>query len=60
MNANQPRWIYLPSLQAWIDLFRFASDEEPKVRLSFVRASEKIATNTPDGKVCHALPFFIE
>ena len=32
----------------WIDLFRFASDEEPKVRLSFIWASENIATNTPD------------
>ena len=29
-------------------LFRFASDEEPKVRLSFIWASENIATNTPD------------
>lgn len=32
----------------WADLFRFAADEEPKVRLSFVWASENIATNTPD------------
>ncbi len=32
----------------WMDLFRFASDEEPKVRLSFIWASENIATNTPD------------
>ena len=32
----------------WIDLFRFASDEEAKVRLSFIWASENIATNTPD------------
>ena len=32
----------------WTDLFRFASDEEPKVRLSFIWASENIATNTPD------------
>ena len=31
----------------WIDLFRFASDEEAKVRLSFIWASENIATNTP-------------
>ena len=30
------------------DLFRFASDEEPKVRLSFIWASENIATNTPE------------
>ena len=31
----------------WTDLFRFASDEEAKVRLSFIWASENIATNTP-------------
>jgi hypothetical protein len=32
----------------WTNLFNFASDEEPKVRLSFIWASENIATNTPD------------
>lgn len=32
----------------WAGLFRFASDREPKVRLSFIWASENIATNTPD------------
>ena len=32
----------------WTELFRFASDEEAKVRLSFIWASENIATNTPD------------
>jgi len=32
----------------WADLFRFADDEEAKVRLAFVWASENIATNTPD------------
>ena len=32
----------------WDGLFRLASDEEPKVRLSFIWASENIATNTPD------------
>ena len=32
----------------WKELFRFASDEEPKIRLSFIWASENIATNTPD------------
>ena len=32
----------------WENLFRFANDEEPKVRLSFIWASENIATNTPD------------
>ena len=39
------------------DLFRFASDEEPKVRLSFIWASENIATNTPDIYKEH-LPIF--
>lgn len=32
----------------WKDLFRFSADEEPNVRLSFIWASENIATNTPD------------
>ena len=32
----------------WMDLFRFASDREPRVRLSFIWASENIATYTPD------------
>ena len=32
----------------WADLFRFADDEEAKVRLAFVWSSENIATNTPD------------
>ena len=33
----------------WKELFRFADDEEPKVRLSFIWASENIATNTPEN-----------
>lgn len=32
----------------WNDLFRFAKDEAPNVRLNFIWASENIATNTPD------------
>ena len=32
----------------WADLFRFADDEEAPVRLSFIWASENIATTTPD------------
>ncbi len=32
----------------WTDLFRFACDEEPKVRLAFIWASENIATNMPE------------
>ena len=32
----------------WADLFRFAADEEAKVRLSFIWASENIASSTPE------------
>ena len=32
----------------WASLFHFASDEEPKVRLAFIWASENIATNMPE------------
>ena len=32
----------------WNDLFRFAKDEAPNVRLNFIWASENIATNTSD------------
>lgn len=32
----------------WKGLFRFAADEDANVRLSFIWASENIATNTPD------------
>lgn len=32
----------------WEDMFKSADDSEPKVRLSFIWASENIATNTPD------------
>ena len=32
----------------WLSLFRFASDTDAKVRLSFIWASENIAVNTPD------------
>ena len=32
----------------WSSLFHFANDEDAKVRLSFIWASENIATNTPD------------
>jgi len=34
--------------QYWSSLFRFANDDDAKVRLSFIWASENIATNTPD------------
>lgn len=36
--------------QYWTNLFRFASDEEAKVRLSFIWTSENIATNAPDSR----------
>lgn len=42
----------------WTDLFRFASDAEANVRLSFIWASENIATNTPD--IYEDLPIFEE
>jgi HEAT repeat protein len=32
----------------WNDLFRFAKDEAPNVRLNYIWASENIATNTPE------------
>jgi HEAT repeat protein len=32
----------------WAGMFRFATDEASNVRLSFIWASENIATNTPD------------
>ena len=41
----------------WPSLFRFAADEEAKVRLSFIWASENIATNTPDVYQDH-MPVF--
>ncbi len=41
----------------WENLFKYATDEEPKVRLSFIWASENIATNTPDFYEGH-MPVF--
>ena len=41
----------------WAGLFRFASDAAAKVRLSFIWASENIATNTPDVYEGH-MPVF--
>ena len=32
----------------WNDLFRFAKDQAPNVRLNFIWSAENIATNTPD------------
>ena len=43
----------------WLELFRFASDEDAKVRLSFIWASENIATNTPGIYEDH-MPVFEE
>ncbi len=43
----------------WDDMFRFASDEEAKVRLRFIWASENIAVNTPDIYEDH-MPVFAE
>ena len=41
----------------WEDLFYLACDQEPKVRLSFIWASENIASNTPDLYEKH-MPLF--
>ena len=41
----------------WAGLFRFASDEDAKVRLALIWASENIATNTPDVYANH-MPVF--
>ena len=38
-------------------MFRFACDEESKVRLAFIWASENIATNTPDLYADHMSVF---
>ena len=43
----------------WQSLFRFASDEDAKIRLSFIWASENIATNTPDVYEAY-MPVFAE
>ena len=43
----------------WQSLFRFASDEDAKVRVSFIWASENIATNTPDVYEAY-VPVFAE
>ncbi len=43
----------------WTDLFRFASDKAPKVRLAFIWASENIAANTPAIYEKH-MPVFAE
>jgi HEAT repeat protein len=32
----------------WEEMFRFAEDKEPNIRLSFIWASENIATNNPE------------
>lgn len=41
----------------WADLFRFAADEDAKVRLSFIWASENIASNTPGIYADHMAVF---
>lgn len=49
---------YFESIKAyWLDLFRFAADKAPCVRLAFIWASENIATNSPDPYQEH-LPVF--
>ena len=41
----------------WEEMFERASDDNPRVRLAFIWASENIATNTPDVYEFH-LPLF--
>ncbi len=43
--------------QYWEGLFRFATDEDARVRLNFIWASENIAVNTPDIYEKH-MPIF--
>ena len=43
----------------WVDMFLLSSDEDSKVRLSFIWASENIATNRPDLYENH-MPVFVE
>lgn len=43
----------------WTGLFRFASDENAKVRLAFIWASENTAINTPDIYKDY-MPFYAE
>ena len=43
----------------WAELFGFAKDTEATIRLSFIWASENIATNTPDP-YCDYMPVFSE
>jgi hypothetical protein len=44
----------------WANLFRFALDAEPRVRLTFIWASENIATNIPDIYEESTLCFLID
>ena len=41
----------------WDDMFLLATDDSPSVRLSFIWASENIATNTPEAYE-HFIPIF--
>ena len=43
----------------WERMFTLAKDDNPRVRLAFIWASENIATNTPDAYESH-LPLFAE
>ena len=47
-----------PAIEPYFEgLFRLVDDEEPKVRLAFIWASENVATNTPDIYADH-MPVF--
>ena len=43
----------------WEKMFELATDDNPRVRLAFIWASENIATNNPDAYESH-LPLFAE
>jgi HEAT repeat protein len=43
----------------WESMFTLAKDENPRIRLAFIWASENIATNTPEAYESH-LPLFAE
>lgn len=43
----------------WEEMFERAKDDNPRVRLAFIWASENIATNNPDAYESH-LPLFAE
>lgn len=56
-RQDRDQYLYPVIKPYWKELFRFASDKAPKVRLAFIWASENIATNMPDIYEDH-IPIF--